>query len=83
MESLNGTLAGYIEHVRTLENEKTRLEVQINEEFVERKEKGSLATLYKVEIEELRKQLERKFNIEERRFNIVLREFFKCSTSRY
>ncbi|CAK5112568.1 unnamed protein product [Meloidogyne enterolobii] len=34
------------------------IEVRVNEEVVERKEKESLATIYKVEIEELRKQLE-------------------------
>ncbi|CAK5074416.1 unnamed protein product [Meloidogyne enterolobii] len=59
LQSLNDRLAGYIERVRTLETENTRLQVQINEvEIVERKEKESLATRYDVKIEELRKQLE-------------------------
>uniref|UniRef100_A0A914MSV8 Uncharacterized protein n=3 Tax=Meloidogyne incognita group TaxID=654580 RepID=A0A914MSV8_MELIC len=59
LQSLNDRLAGYIERVRNLETENTRLQVQINEvEIVERKEKESLATRYDVKIEELRKQLE-------------------------
>lgn len=59
MQSLNDRLAGYIERVRTLETENTRLQVQIHEvEIVERKEKENLSTRYEVKIDDLRKQLE-------------------------
>ncbi|KAL7080747.1 hypothetical protein ACQ4LE_000169 [Meloidogyne hapla] len=59
LQSLNDRLAGYIERVRTLETENTRLQVQIHEvEIVERKEKENLSTRYEVKIDDLRKQLE-------------------------
>jgi lamin B len=59
LQHLNDRLAGYIERVRTLETENTRLQVQIREvEIVERKEKDNLSTRYEVKIDELRKQLE-------------------------
>ncbi|KAF7635054.1 hypothetical protein Mgra_00005495 [Meloidogyne graminicola] len=59
LQHLNDRLAGYIERVRTLETENSRLLVQIREvEVVERKEKDNLSSRYEAKIDELRKQLE-------------------------
>jgi len=56
---LNDRLATYIEKVRSLEAENSRLHVQVREvEVIERKEKENLAARYEAKIDDLRRALD-------------------------